>query len=189
MSELSSVASELHVALDVRRGAPGLGMKGTHEDTRYLQDIAGVTIKKLVQTLRPLRSVVIAISDQTIPADPTPGPDARTILDQLPAITLGHETCESQVRALGLLLIFAGTSRALVPAVLIAAAGTVIAAVSDPSKSTREGMAQNTASSATVFGCAVAGCLSVVAGYVAGVDFARGEHTVFGSGGTKISGE
>ncbi|WP_155859413.1 hypothetical protein [Cellulomonas sp. KRMCY2] len=57
---------------------------------RYLQDTTGVTIKKLVQTLRPLRSVVIAIGDQTIPADPTPGPDARTILDQLPAITVGH---------------------------------------------------------------------------------------------------
>jgi hypothetical protein len=57
---------------------------------RYLQDTTGVTIKKLVQTLRPLRSVVIAIGDQTIPADPTPGPDARTILDQLPALTLGH---------------------------------------------------------------------------------------------------
>ena len=32
----------------------------------------------------------------TIPADPTPGPDARTILDRLPAITLGHWPCESQ---------------------------------------------------------------------------------------------
>src|SRR5450830_170984 len=57
---------------------------------RYLQEATGVTIKKLVQTLRPLRSVVIAIGDQTIPADPTPGPDARTILDRLPPITLGH---------------------------------------------------------------------------------------------------
>ncbi|MDA8439409.1 MAG: transposase [Propionibacterium sp.] len=65
---------------------------------RYLRDTTGVTIKKLVQTLRPLRSVVIAIGDQTIPADPTPGPDARTILDQLPPITLGHSTCESQDR-------------------------------------------------------------------------------------------
>ena len=57
---------------------------------RHLQDATGVTIKKLVQTLRPLRSVIIAIGDQTIPADPTPGPDARTILDRRPAITLGH---------------------------------------------------------------------------------------------------
>ena len=57
---------------------------------RHLQEVTGVTIKKLVQTLRPLRSVVIAIGDQTIPADPTPGPDARTILDRLPPITLGH---------------------------------------------------------------------------------------------------
>lgn len=57
---------------------------------RYLRDTTGVTIKKHVQTLRPLRSFVIAIGDQTIPADPTPGPDARTILDQLPPITLAH---------------------------------------------------------------------------------------------------
>lgn len=57
---------------------------------RHLQNTTGVTIKKLVQTLRPLRSVVIALGDQTIPADPTPGPDARTILDQLPPITPGH---------------------------------------------------------------------------------------------------
>ena len=57
---------------------------------RHLQQVTGVTIKKLVQTLRPLRSVVIAIGEQTIPADPTPGPEARTILDQLPPLTLGH---------------------------------------------------------------------------------------------------
>ena len=57
---------------------------------RHLQEVTGVTIKKLVQTLRPLRSVVIAIGDQTIPADPTPGPHARAVLDQLPPITLGH---------------------------------------------------------------------------------------------------
>lgn len=48
---------------------------------RYRQHAAGVTLKKLVQSLRPLRSVVIAISDQTIPPSPTPGPDARAILD------------------------------------------------------------------------------------------------------------
>jgi hypothetical protein len=57
---------------------------------RHLQDATGITIKKLVRTLRPLRSVVIAIGDQTIDADPTPGPDARTILDRLPPIPLGH---------------------------------------------------------------------------------------------------
>jgi transposase len=57
---------------------------------RHLQKATGVTIRKLVQTLRPLRSVVIAIGDHTIPADPTPGPEARTILDRLPPITPGH---------------------------------------------------------------------------------------------------
>jgi len=57
---------------------------------RHLQDTAEVTIKKLVQNLRPLRSVVIGIDDQTITADPTIGTDARAILDRLPPITLGH---------------------------------------------------------------------------------------------------
>jgi transposase len=41
---------------------------------RQLQHATGVTLKKLVQTLRPLRSVVIAIGDQTIDADTSPGP-------------------------------------------------------------------------------------------------------------------
>lgn len=57
---------------------------------RHLQDATGVTLKKLVQTLRPLRSVVIAIGDQTIPADPQPDTDARAILDRLPPISPGH---------------------------------------------------------------------------------------------------
>ncbi|MHB1011068.1 MAG: IS1634 family transposase [Propionibacteriaceae bacterium] len=57
---------------------------------RHLQDTTGVTLKKLVQTLRPLRSVVIAIGDQTIPADPQPDADARAILDRLPPTSPGH---------------------------------------------------------------------------------------------------
>jgi len=57
---------------------------------RHLQDATGVTLKKLVQTLRPLRSVVIAIGDQTLPADPQPDTDARAILDRLPPISPGH---------------------------------------------------------------------------------------------------
>jgi hypothetical protein len=57
---------------------------------RHLQDTTGVTIKKLVQTLRPLRTVLIGIGEHTITADPTISPDARAILDQLPPLTLGH---------------------------------------------------------------------------------------------------
>jgi len=57
---------------------------------RHLQDATGVTIKKLVQTLRPLRSVVIDIGGHTITAEPAITPDARTILDNLPPITTGH---------------------------------------------------------------------------------------------------
>ena len=86
------------------------------------------------------------------------------------------------MKLLRLFFVFAGSSRAVVPAVLIATAGTVIAAVSDPSSSTWVGKAQNTASYATVFAFAVAGCLSVVAGYVAGADLARDEHTLLSRG-------
>lgn len=91
------------------------------------------------------------------------------------------------MRLFRLLLVFAGSSRAVVPAVLIATAGTVIAAVSDPSSSTWVGKAQNTASYATVFGFAVAGCLSVVAGYVAGADLARDEHTLLRRGARPVA--
>ena len=57
---------------------------------RHLQQVTGATIKKLVQTLRPLRSVVIAIGEQTIRADPMPDTHARAILDRLPPISPGH---------------------------------------------------------------------------------------------------
>ena len=57
---------------------------------RELQAQTGVSLKKLVQTLRPLRSIVISIGEHTITADPTITTDARAILDRLPPITLGH---------------------------------------------------------------------------------------------------
>jgi Ca2+:H+ antiporter len=101
---------------------------------RHLQDATGVTLKKLAQTLRPLRSVVIAIGDQTIPADPTPGPEARAILDQLPPITLGHYACESQVRErtvvaplFGLLVLALAWGRDL-PVLVAAGVAAVLAA-------------------------------------------------------------
>lgn len=58
--------------------------------SRYLQNTTGVTIKKLVQTLRPLRSVLIDIDGHQITAYPTITPEARAILDRLPPITVGH---------------------------------------------------------------------------------------------------
>jgi hypothetical protein len=58
---------------------------------RHLQDTTGVTIKKLVRTLRPLRTVTISIGRQTITAAPAIGPDARAILERLPPINApGH---------------------------------------------------------------------------------------------------
>ena len=58
---------------------------------RHLQNATGVTIKKLVRTLRPLRTVTIAIGDHTVTAAPLINPDARAILDRLPPINApGH---------------------------------------------------------------------------------------------------
>ena len=53
---------------------------------RHLQDATGVTIKKLVRTLRPLRTVTIAIGPHTLTAEPLITTEARAILDRLPPI-------------------------------------------------------------------------------------------------------
>ena len=54
--------------------------------TRHLQDATEVTIKKLVRTLRPLRTVTIAIGEHTLTAALLISTDARAILDRLPPI-------------------------------------------------------------------------------------------------------
>ncbi|WP_323420619.1 IS1634 family transposase [Raineyella sp.] len=51
---------------------------------RHLQTLTGISIKKLVQTLRPLRTVTITIAGQQITAPTQPGPEAQAILDALP---------------------------------------------------------------------------------------------------------
>ena len=59
--------------------------------TRYLTATTGKSIKKIVNTLRPLRSVVIGIGEHELTADPIITTDARKILDRLPPITAtGH---------------------------------------------------------------------------------------------------
>lgn len=52
--------------------------------SRHLQDTTGVTIKKLVRTLRPLRSVEIAVGEHHITAEPTIPTEAKDILTKLP---------------------------------------------------------------------------------------------------------
>ncbi len=47
---------------------------------RYLQDQTGLSIRRLVQTLRPLRDVTISIAGQTITARAEIPPDIQTIL-------------------------------------------------------------------------------------------------------------
>ncbi|WBL19817.1 transposase [Citricoccus sp. NR2] len=56
---------------------------------RYLQAVTGVSIKKLVQVLRPLRTVTIDINGQKLAAAPTIPVDAQAILEQLSQNT-GH---------------------------------------------------------------------------------------------------
>ncbi|QNP54575.1 hypothetical protein H9L22_09460 [Tessaracoccus defluvii] len=51
---------------------------------RYLQDQTGVSIKRLVQTLRPLRAVMITIAGQPIQAQPRLTAEAETILAKIP---------------------------------------------------------------------------------------------------------
>lgn len=59
--------------------------------SRHLQDLTGASIKRLVRTLRPLRTVRIGIGGQELTAAPEITTDARAILDQLPAIPApGH---------------------------------------------------------------------------------------------------
>ena len=53
---------------------------------RHLQDVTGVTIRKLVRTLRPLRTVTIAIGAHALTAEPLISAEARAILDCLPPI-------------------------------------------------------------------------------------------------------
>jgi hypothetical protein len=59
--------------------------------SRHLQDATGASIKKLVRTLRPLRTVHIDVGGHPITAAPQITAEARAILDPLPAITApGH---------------------------------------------------------------------------------------------------
>jgi hypothetical protein len=59
--------------------------------SRHLQDTTGASIKKLVRTLRPLRTVHIDIGGHPITAAPQITAEARALLDRLPAITApGH---------------------------------------------------------------------------------------------------
>ena len=51
--------------------------------SRHLQEATGVSIRKLVRTLRPLRDVTIRIAGAQLTATTPPDPDAAAILDAL----------------------------------------------------------------------------------------------------------
>ena len=53
---------------------------------RELQAVTGVSLRKLVQTLRPLRTVTIDIDGHTITAKPQLSADAEQILATLPPV-------------------------------------------------------------------------------------------------------
>jgi len=54
---------------------------------RELQAATGVSLKKLVQTLRPLRTVTIDIDGHTTTAKPQLSQNAEQILAKLPPVT------------------------------------------------------------------------------------------------------
>lgn len=51
--------------------------------SRHLQDLTEVSIKKIVQTLRPLRTVTVQVGEHTLDAAPTLTPAAQDILSAL----------------------------------------------------------------------------------------------------------
>jgi transposase len=48
--------------------------------SRHLQEATGLSIKKLVSTLRPIRSATIALSGQTLTLEPEIPPEVRDLL-------------------------------------------------------------------------------------------------------------
>ena len=63
--------------------------------SRYLQNLSGVSIKKLVQTLRAARSATIDINGQHLTLDPELTPAARALLRRLQE---GHGRAVARVR-------------------------------------------------------------------------------------------
>ena len=51
--------------------------------SRHLQDQSGLTIKKLVRTLRPLHTVTIEIAGHHFTAKTPPGPEVAELLQQI----------------------------------------------------------------------------------------------------------
>ena len=56
---------------------------------RHLQDVTGISIKKLVQTLRPLRTVTIDFNGHDLTAAPAIDADTQEILDMV-SVHAGH---------------------------------------------------------------------------------------------------
>lgn len=50
---------------------------------RHLQQLTGLSIKKLVQTLRPLREVTVSVAGQTLTAQPQIPSDVQALIDRM----------------------------------------------------------------------------------------------------------
>ena len=50
---------------------------------RHLQDMTGLSIRRIVQTLRPLQQITVRIAGHEFTADEEPTPAAQAILDGL----------------------------------------------------------------------------------------------------------
>lgn len=51
--------------------------------SRYLQDVTGLSIKKLINTLRPIRSATIALGDHRLTLEPEIPPEVKELLDTI----------------------------------------------------------------------------------------------------------
>ena len=51
--------------------------------TRYLTAASGLSLKKIIHTLKPLRTITINVSGHELIAEDPPTPQAREILDAL----------------------------------------------------------------------------------------------------------
>lgn len=51
--------------------------------SRHLQNVTGVSIKKIVKTLRQVRSATVEINGQRLTLEPELPDDARTIIDKI----------------------------------------------------------------------------------------------------------
>jgi hypothetical protein len=57
---------------------------------RHIQKVTGLSIKKVLDTLRPLKSAVLDVGGQQITAEPEIPPAAQAVIDAIQGAECGH---------------------------------------------------------------------------------------------------